>query len=51
MNWQIISSVGAMLSSFAAVTAIIIGFFQYKNTIERTDKQIEYLEAEKKSKI
>ena len=51
MNWEIISSTGALISSVAAITAIVIGICQYRNTIERTDKQIAYLESEKNQKL
>lgn len=50
MNWEVISSVGSFISSIAAITAIVIGIYQYRSTIDRTDKQIAYLESEKNQK-
>jgi hypothetical protein len=51
VSWDVISSVGSIVSSFAAITAIIIGYFQFRNTIDRTDEQIEYMKTEKSERL
>jgi hypothetical protein len=51
VSWDVISSVGSITSSLAAITAIVIGYFQFSNTIDRTDQQIEYMKTEKSERL
>jgi hypothetical protein len=51
VSWDVISSVGSITSSFAAITAIIIGYFQFKKNIDRTDEQIAYMKTEKSERL
>jgi hypothetical protein len=51
ISWDVISSAGSIISSFAAITAIIIGYFQFKNTIDRTDEQIAYMKTERNERL
>ncbi len=51
VSWDVISSVGSITSSLAAITAIIIGYFQFKKNIDRTDEQIAYMKTEKSERL
>ena len=51
VSWDVISSVGSITSSLAAVTAIIIGYFQFKKNIERTDEQIGYIKTDSNERM
>lgn len=51
VSWDVISSVSSITSSFAAITAIIIGYFQFRKNIDRTDEQIEYMKTEKSERL
>ena len=51
VSWDVISSVGSITSSFAAITAIIIGYFQFRKNIDRTDEQISYMKTEKSERL
>ena len=51
VSWDVISSMGSITSSFAAITAIVIGYFQFKKNIARTDEQIEYIKTERKERL
>jgi hypothetical protein len=51
VSWDVISSVGSITSSLAAITAIIIGYFQFKKNIDRTDEQIAYIKTERNERL
>lgn len=50
-NWTTISSIGTIISSSAAIIAIILGICQFNKSIERTDKQIALLIQEREMRI
>jgi hypothetical protein len=51
VSWDVISSVGSITSSLAAITAIVIGYSQFKKNIARTDEQIEYIKTERNERL